>query len=107
MKLFLNGMLMALLAAMLLPQTEAGAASGVFKDPAHPGKCVLKPNVILNPGQIAKYPDMDCARIICGENSFAQIHTCGAVGVPPNCVAETTHPKADYPKCCEVTFKCK
>ncbi|XP_034097434.1 uncharacterized protein LOC117563299 [Drosophila albomicans] len=106
MKLFLNGILLVLLAMLLLPQTEAGMASGYFADPAHPGKCVIKPNLILNPGQIGKYPDMDCARIICGENSLGQIHTCGAVGAPPNCEVEPMFPNADYPKCCEVKMNC-
>jgi len=74
MNLFFNGILL-LLAALLLPQSEAGLLHGVFKDPAHPGKCVIKPNLILNPGQEASYPDMECASVRCGQNSEATIST--------------------------------
>ncbi|KAM8717290.1 hypothetical protein ACLKA7_004056 [Drosophila subpalustris] len=101
MNLFMNGVLL-LLAALLLPKSEAALARGIFKDPAHPGKCVVKPNLILSPGESARYPDMDCARIMCGQNSHATISTCGAQGAPPGyAMGEPKYPNADYPKCCE------
>ncbi|KAH8262958.1 hypothetical protein KR044_002534 [Drosophila immigrans] len=108
MKLFVNGILLVVLAALLMPPTEAAVMRGVFADPAHPGKCVVKPNLILNPGQTAKYPAMECARIICGDNSHAQIHTCGVEAPPPGCrLGPPKFPNADYPKCCEHEILCK
>ncbi|EDW64914.2 uncharacterized protein [Drosophila virilis] len=109
MNLFVNEilLLLVLLAAMLLPTTEAAVARGIFKDPAHPGKCYIKPNLILNPGERAKYPDMECARIICAEHSMAEIHTCGVEAPPPGCkMGATKFPDADYPKCCEREIIC-
>ncbi|KAH8378081.1 hypothetical protein KR093_009071 [Drosophila rubida] len=105
MKLLLNALLL-LFAALLLPHTEAGLMQGKFANPAHPGKCFVSPNLILSPGEKAKYPQMECARIICQDNSYAQIMTCGAVGGPPNCKLKQSFPNADYPKCCEVEFIC-
>ncbi|XP_034471940.1 uncharacterized protein LOC117779752 [Drosophila innubila] len=99
--------ILLLLAALLLPHSEAALAQGIFKDPAHPGKCVVKPNLILNPGQNARYPDMDCAGIMCGENSHATISTCFTSAYPPNCkIGQPKYPNADYPDCCERHVTC-
>ncbi|KAH8392150.1 hypothetical protein KR215_001897 [Drosophila sulfurigaster] len=107
MKQFISGILLVLLAVLLLPHTEAAAVRGVFADPAHPGKCVMTPNFILNPGQIAQYPAMTCARIICGDNSHAQIHTCGVDAAPAGCrLGEQKFPYADYPTCCPREIIC-
>ncbi|XP_034097433.1 U-scoloptoxin(16)-Ssd1a-like [Drosophila albomicans] len=107
MKQFMSGILLVLLAALLLPHTEAAVMRGVFADPAHPGKCVVKPNLILNPGQVAQYPAITCARIICEDNSHAQIHTCGVEAAPPGChLGEPKFPNADYPKCCQREIIC-
>ncbi|XP_034475311.1 U-scoloptoxin(16)-Ssd1a-like [Drosophila innubila] len=106
MNLFMNGILL-LLAALLLPHSEAALARGIFKDPAHPGKCVVKPNLILSSGQSARYPDMDCARIMCEQDSHATISTCGVEAAPPGCrMSQPKYPNADYPKCCKRNIVC-
>ncbi|XP_030382902.1 uncharacterized protein LOC115630471 [Scaptodrosophila lebanonensis] len=88
--------------------SEAAILRGVFKDPAHPGKCVITPSLILSEGQAAKHPTMDCARAICGKDGHAQIHTCGTQGVMPGCeLGARKYPSADYPQCCERHVICK
>ncbi|ALC38754.1 CG34215, partial [Drosophila busckii] len=100
--------LLASLALLLLSGAEAAVSQGFFKNDAHPGKCYVKPNLILSAGQSAPYPDMECASINCGSNSLASIHTCGVYGPPPGCkLGPPKHPKANYPDCCEPTFICK
>lgn len=74
MNLIVNGIFLVSL-MMLLGYSEAAVEFGFFKDAKHPGKCVIKPNLILSPGEEAPYPDYDCARVICGTDSMAQIHT--------------------------------
>lgn len=74
MNLFVNGIFLVIL-MMFVSYGEAAVARGIFKDDKHPGKCVIKPNVILSPGETAPYPDMGCARVICEQESMAQIHT--------------------------------
>lgn len=115
-------MLTLLLAALLLAPTEAAVARGIFKDAKHPGKCYVSENVILSPGEYAKYPKMDCARIICASGSMAEIHTyvkslrlasknsklidifysCGVEAPPPGFkFGKARNPNADYPDCCQ------
>nr|ACK44335.1 CG34215-like protein [Drosophila silvestris] len=107
MNLFLNGiLLMLLLAAFSVPQTEAAVSRGVFKNDAHPGKCYVNANLIMNLGDTAKYPDMDCARIICENDSMAEIHTCGVVSITGCTLGAVKFPDADYPKCCEREVIC-
>ncbi|XP_052854087.1 uncharacterized protein LOC128263239 [Drosophila gunungcola] len=87
-------------AVLLVSESEAAVARGIFKDPAHPGKCVLK-GLILEAGQSARNPK-SCERILCGENSTVEIHTCGAYGLPPGKkFGKYKTPNADYPTCCE------
>ncbi|KAH8377019.1 hypothetical protein KR093_002768 [Drosophila rubida] len=108
MKLLMSGILVVLLAALLLPHTEAAVARGIFANAAHPGKCFVSPQLILNPGQTANYPEMGCARIICEGNSQAQIHTCGVEAPPPGCrLGPPKFPNADYPKCCQHIIICE
>ncbi|KQS70997.1 uncharacterized protein LOC26526202 [Drosophila erecta] len=91
--------LLVAIAALLVSGYEAAVSQGVFKDPAHPGKCVLE-GLVLENGQIARHPQR-CERIICGENSVAEIQSCGAYGLPPGKkFGKFTDPKADYPVCC-------
>ncbi|KRF98742.1 uncharacterized protein Dwil_GK27604 [Drosophila willistoni] len=98
-KMFL-GFLLLYAIFCFLGTSEAAVAFGVFKDPAHPGKCVVE-SLILSPGQSGRHPSM-CARVNCLENSVAQIHTCGAVGLPPGSTfGDFKNPNADYPTCCD------
>ncbi|XP_023170377.2 uncharacterized protein LOC111599077 [Drosophila hydei] len=103
MNQFVSGILLTLLlAALLLAPTEAAVARGIFKDAKHPGKCYVSENVILSPGEYAKYPKMDCARIICASGSMAEIHTCGVEAPPPGFkFGKARNPNADYPDCCQ------
>lgn len=109
--------LLAAIAVLLVSGYEAAVVRGVFKDPAHPGKCVLE-GLVLEKGQSARHPQR-CERIICGENSAAEIQSyvcflqlyilyyirtyfrCGAYGLPPGKkFGKYTNPNADYPDCC-------
>ncbi|XP_039493823.1 uncharacterized protein LOC120453263 [Drosophila santomea] len=88
------------IAVLLVSGYEAAVSRGVFKDPAHPGKCVLE-GLVLEKGQIARHPQR-CEQIICEENSAVQIQSCGAYGLPPGKkFGKYTAPNADYPACCE------
>ncbi|KAH8419481.1 hypothetical protein KR222_008396 [Zaprionus bogoriensis] len=107
MNLFVNGIFLVALMVLLLPHTEAAVARGLFKDAKYPGKCVVKANLILSPGESAKYPDMECARVTCEDDSYAQILTCGVEAPPPGCkLGEPKFPGADYPKCCSRHIIC-
>ncbi|EDW39622.1 GL15427 [Drosophila persimilis] len=96
----LTGIVLVIAALMLVgTQTEAAVSRGIFKDPAHPGKCVVD-GLVLNDGQSARHPNM-CARVVCGKNSEGQIQTCGVVGLQPKQkFGKYTAPNADYPECC-------
>ncbi|XP_034475308.1 uncharacterized protein LOC117782322 [Drosophila innubila] len=101
MNLLVNGLILLLLLAIILPYTEAEGVSGIYSDPAHPGKCVINPNLILNVGETAEHPDMQCARIVCGEKSFAKIQKCELELPLRYCkLGEPKFPNADYPICC-------
>ncbi|EDW12966.1 uncharacterized protein LOC6577569 isoform X2 [Drosophila mojavensis] len=102
---FVSGILLTLLltaALFLTPPTEAAVLRGLFANEKYPGKCYVSENLILSSGEQAKYPEMDCARIICGSESWAEIHTCGVEVPPPGFqFGNVKNPNADYPKCCE------
>ncbi|XP_051858814.1 uncharacterized protein LOC117563300 [Drosophila albomicans] len=102
MKQFISEILLVVMAALLLPHTETAESIKFAADPAYPGKCVVTPNLILNPGQVAQFPGLTCTRVIChGPNNFATIQTCGALGAPTGCfLGELKFPNADYPECC-------
>ncbi|XP_016958671.1 uncharacterized protein LOC108030325 [Drosophila biarmipes] len=90
----------AVIAVLLVSNTEAAVSRGVFKDPAHPGKCVVD-GLVLQKGQTARHPKR-CERIICGDKSEAEIQTCGAYGLPPGKkFGKYIAPNADYPACCD------
>ncbi|BFF95456.1 uncharacterized protein DMAD_12856 [Drosophila madeirensis] len=97
----LTGIFLLLAAVLLLgTQSEAAVSRGIFKDPAHPGKCVVD-GLVLNDGESKRHPKM-CARVVCGKNSEGQIQTCGVVGLPPGKkFGKYTAPNADYPDCCD------
>ncbi|XP_017079200.1 uncharacterized protein LOC108113184 [Drosophila eugracilis] len=85
---------------LLISGSESAVSRGIFKDPAHPGKCVVA-GLVLVKGQIARHPQR-CERIICGDNSQAEFHSCGAYGIPPGKkFGKYTAPNADYPACCD------
>ncbi|KAL7741249.1 hypothetical protein ACLKA6_015135 [Drosophila palustris] len=101
MNLLVNGISLLLLMAPFLSHTEAAVTSGIYKDPAHPGKCVLNSNLILSPGEMTKHPDLQCARIVCRDNSYAEIQNCGLELPLRYCkLGEPKFPNADYPICC-------
>ncbi|XP_034097432.1 uncharacterized protein LOC117563297 [Drosophila albomicans] len=92
--------------AIVLSTTEVhGAVSiGVYKDDAHPGKCVVDADTILDEGQVVT---RKCTRISCGEGSFVEFATCGVVAVAEPCkLGEFKYPDADYPKCCTRVQHC-
>ncbi|XP_017026155.1 uncharacterized protein [Drosophila kikkawai] len=93
--------LVSLMVAVLLASaTEAAVSRGNFKDPAHPGKCVVD-GLVLNAGQQARHPKR-CERILCWNNGDVEFHSCGAVGLPPNKkFGDYKTPNADYPACCD------
>lgn len=74
MNLLVSGIFVVTLLS-LLSHSEAALARGIFKDDKHPGKCVIKPDLILSVGESAPYPDMDCARVICQTGSEGEIQT--------------------------------
>ncbi|XP_017116494.1 uncharacterized protein LOC108138664 [Drosophila elegans] len=87
-------------AVLLVSESEAAVSRGIYKDPAHPGKCVLE-GLILEAGQSARNPKR-CERILCGENSTVERHTCGIYGLAPGQqFGKYKAPNADYPACCE------
>ncbi|XP_062135099.1 U-scoloptoxin(16)-Er13a-like [Drosophila sulfurigaster albostrigata] len=101
MKQFISGILLVLLAALLLPHTETAVSYKFAADPAYPGKCVMTPNLILNPGQVGQLPGPTCARVFCEDNGNFSATTCPSVDAPPGCyLSELKFPNADYPECC-------
>ncbi|XP_017003903.2 uncharacterized protein [Drosophila takahashii] len=88
------------IAVFLVSETESAVSTGVFKDPAHPGKCVVD-GFVLEEGQTARHPKR-CERIVCQANSEAQLQSCGVYGLPPGKkFGKFTAPNADYPACCD------
>ncbi|KAM7360658.1 uncharacterized protein ACRADG_006721 isoform 2-T2 [Cochliomyia hominivorax] len=88
----------------LICLNRAAEMSGFFKDPKHPGKCVVD-GIIMSPGEEVLNPKGECSRVFCGEESYAVIQTCG-VFVPPKGykLGEPIEPNAPYPKCCKSHF---
>lgn len=60
---------------MLLSYSEAADSIGLYYNERYPGKCYILPDLILEPGEIAPYPDRDCAIVICKSNSLAKRQT--------------------------------
>ncbi|XP_055841615.1 uncharacterized protein LOC129908830 [Episyrphus balteatus] len=79
----------------------AAVASGQFKDPKHPGKCTIKENLILSPGEEIKNPDADCGRIICGGDGYAEFQTCGVVSIVGCKLGDYIDKSLPYPDCCK------
>ncbi|TDG46565.1 hypothetical protein AWZ03_007003 [Drosophila navojoa] len=104
MNQFVSGILLTLLLTatlLLAPPTEAAVLRGSFANEKYPGKCYVSENLILSSGEQAKYTEMGCARIMCGSESWAEIHTCGVEAPPPGFqLGNVKYPNADYPKCC-------
>ncbi|KAH8378119.1 hypothetical protein KR093_009408, partial [Drosophila rubida] len=71
---------------------------------AHPGKCVLDADTILDENQTIT---RKCTRISCGSGGVVNFATCGAVGVAEPCtLGDFKYPDADYPKCCTRVQHC-
>lgn len=128
MNLLVNGLLMVVSMMILLSFCEASASTGRFKNALHPGKCVLKPDLIRSMGEMTKFKFYGCARIICGKKSIAHIHTyvtytdiyidwlmiqiyqylfafsmfsCGVQSAARGCkLGKPIYPQAEYPICC-------
>ncbi|XP_055916570.1 uncharacterized protein LOC129949257 [Eupeodes corollae] len=78
-----------------------------YLNPANPGKCTLSNGIILSPGEEAKDPNQDCARIVCGDEGMVQIQSCGAVEYPVGCSAgDYLDISLQYPDCCEREASC-
>ncbi|XP_055921095.1 uncharacterized protein LOC129952512 [Eupeodes corollae] len=90
-----------LLLAVFVTLSSAAISRGQFKDPKHPGKCAIKSNLILSPGEKIKNPDIACGRIICGQDSNAEFQTCGAVSYPGCIVGDYINKSLPYPDCCK------
>ncbi|KAH8328092.1 hypothetical protein KR067_003954 [Drosophila pandora] len=87
-------------AVFLLSGNDAAVYRGIFKDPAHPGKCVVE-GLVLSSGQTARHPTK-CERINCGSDGNVEFHSCGAYGLPPGKkFGKYSSPKSDYPACCD------
>ncbi|XP_016974154.1 uncharacterized protein LOC108040949 [Drosophila rhopaloa] len=87
-------------AVLLISESETAVSRGIFKDPAHPGKCVLH-GLILDAGKSARNPKK-CEQIMCEANSSAQIHSCGVYALfPGQKFGKYIAPNGDYPACCE------
>ncbi|KAL7741250.1 hypothetical protein ACLKA6_015136 [Drosophila palustris] len=95
-----------LLALVLSTSKVYGAVSiGIYKSDAHPGKCVLDANTILNEGQTITRTN--CERVSCGSGGMVEFASCGVKGIGPPCtLGELKYPKADYPKCCINVLHC-
>ncbi|XP_011212782.2 uncharacterized protein LOC105232700 [Bactrocera dorsalis] len=92
-----------------------------FKDPAHPGKCVVKDKVV-SPGQSIKHPVMACAQFTCDNaQGLATIETCDPVSALPSPLSmikydprdkptcswgDFINTNAPYPECCKRHFSC-
>ncbi|XP_065371807.1 uncharacterized protein LOC135963761 isoform X3 [Calliphora vicina] len=77
----------------------------LFKDPAHPGKCVYD-NYVLSVGEKAKLHN-DCALIVCGRESFGVIQTCDPMDPPPGCkFTEYINIHAPFGECCAKKLVC-
>ncbi|XP_018790009.1 PREDICTED: uncharacterized protein LOC108969627 [Bactrocera latifrons] len=70
-----------------------------FKDPAHPGKCVIKEKVV-SPGQSIKHPVMACAQFTCDNaQGLATIETCDPVSALPSPFSMIKYDPRDKPTC--------
>ncbi|KAI8127334.1 uncharacterized protein LOC111687592 [Lucilia cuprina] len=84
---------------VLVVANRAAMARGIFKDPEHPGKCVVE-GLILSPGETAKYPH-GCAIMTCYDDGLVIFYGCGSMQPPPGYVmGGLSNPSAPYPKCC-------
>ncbi|XP_075144659.1 uncharacterized protein LOC142219661 [Haematobia irritans] len=90
----------------LIGATFAVESRGIFKDDAHPGKCVYK-DMVLSPGEEGKVKG-ECERIICNkDNGFATLQGCGAESAPPNCkFGDYINVDAPYGDCCKRHIIC-
>ncbi|KAH8282679.1 hypothetical protein KR054_009087, partial [Drosophila jambulina] len=99
-KMRLASVICLMFAVLLASSTEAAVSRGNFRDPKHPGKCVVD-GLVLRAGREARHPKR-CERILCGGNGDVEFHSCGVVGLPPNRkFGDYKTPNADYPACCE------
>lgn len=74
MNLFLKGLYLVTL-MLLLSYSEAADSIGRYYNEKYPGKCYILPDLILSPGEIAPYPDRDCAIVTCKPNSMGRRQT--------------------------------
>ncbi|XP_065354578.1 uncharacterized protein LOC135949048 [Calliphora vicina] len=86
-------------------ESFAAEYSGIFKDPAYPGKCVYE-NLVLAAGEEAKLPQ-ECGVIFCENDSFATVQTCGVMIPPSGCkFTDFININDPYPECCEKKLVC-
>ncbi|KAM7359445.1 uncharacterized protein ACRADG_012705 [Cochliomyia hominivorax] len=88
----------------LLILNMATVMRGVFKNPDYPGKCFIH-DKIMSPGEIIPDPSSECGRIICNENSWIVVQTCGTMKPPKGYkLGDPFDAAAPYPKCCRKHF---
>ncbi|XP_073823319.1 uncharacterized protein [Musca autumnalis] len=101
MKLFITAIVSTVFSAAF-----ASVSSGIWADPAHPGKCVYK-NLVLSPGDNG-FPEGVCEHFFCFKSSgFGEIQDCAIqVAVEPCTLGELKLPDSHYPYCCERYVMC-
>ncbi|XP_065370541.1 uncharacterized protein LOC135962504 [Calliphora vicina] len=91
------------LICVLVVANRAAVGRGIYKDPAHPGKCVVDGS-ILSPGEEATHKS-HCYRMICGNDGMVTFHTCGVAAPPPGFkLGDPIMPTEPYPNCCRKAF---
>ncbi|XP_062143004.1 uncharacterized protein LOC133850811 [Drosophila sulfurigaster albostrigata] len=96
----------AYLLAIVLNISEVYGGLGIMAhiDEAHPGKCVLDENTILDIGQ---FITRDCQLFHCEREGVIYIRTCQNMNTREPCtIGELKYPDADYPKCCTRIVHC-
>ncbi|XP_013116912.1 uncharacterized protein LOC106094255 [Stomoxys calcitrans] len=101
MKLFCFALFMALFATGF-----ASLLHGVFKDDAHPGKCVYK-GLVLAPGEEGKVKG-ECLRVTCeNADGLTELAGCPVQGVEPPCkLGDYVNLDAPYGECCKRQILC-
>ena len=91
----------------LVAVTLASVSVGNFSDPKHPGKCVLKSDLVLSPGK-HKNPSVDCGALLCSSDGTVQFQSCGvkSVAVPGCTLGGYADVSLNYPECCQQKLVC-
>ncbi|KAH8264722.1 hypothetical protein KR044_004210 [Drosophila immigrans] len=89
----------------LLQLTEvSGYRALIPVDPANPGKCVYRSEV-LQLGENNGIPP--CQRLTCHEDGSILIEGCGKLRIDKCNHGERINPSKPFPECCQLRYKCK